>query len=84
MTRHDFYSPAGMLRKAVARLKESWENTAADWQDESRNRFARDRLDPLLPEIQLALVEVQQFAELLREAERACADEQYSDDGELL
>ncbi|GIW93590.1 MAG: hypothetical protein KatS3mg110_1631 [Pirellulaceae bacterium] len=75
MPKADLYSPAALLRRAVARLKESWEHTRSYWQDTTCQVFASDRLDPLLPEIQLAVTELDKFTELLREAERACADE---------
>ncbi len=71
----DLQTGASQLRKAATRLKEKWEATAEQWNDQSRRDFARDRLDPLLPQMALLLAAVQQFADVLAEAERACRDE---------
>lgn len=71
----DLQTGSAMLRKAVAQLKEKWDATSEQWNDAPRRAFARDRLDPLLPEINLLLSAVQRFSEVLTEAERECRDE---------
>lgn len=76
----DLHTPTGMLRKAVASLKETWQAVSGDWRDEVRMAFARDRLDPLLPEVQLLLVELERFAEVLHDAEQVCTDRDLLDE----
>jgi hypothetical protein len=70
----DLQTPTDMLRKAVTGLKDTWNAATQDWQDEVRVTFARERLDPLLPDIHILLAAVQQLAEVLQDAHRALRD----------
>jgi hypothetical protein len=79
----DLQTGTGIVHRATSRLKEAWAETTTHWRDERQREFARDRLDPLLPELSLLLATVQRFTELLGDAVRDCRDEEREQESSL-
>lgn len=72
----DLSSGVGRLTKATKRLREQWELTRAEWNDQNAADFERDVIAPLFPQVTLTLAAVQRMAEVLAEVERDCWDEE--------
>lgn len=70
----DLSSPAGRLLRATKNLSRMWAETQADWNDATRERFEQGYLQPLLPDIQLALSAIERFRDVMQEAEQQCSE----------
>jgi len=70
----DLTTGSGRLMRAAKRLRERWSETSDNWNDSTSQAFEKDFLQPLGPEVQLALAAVQRFAEVLEDAEKECDD----------
>jgi hypothetical protein len=75
MTVCDLLSGTGRLQKATVELGRKWEDTRESWQDETAREFERLYLRSLPSRIRLVLTAASELNELLRKAERDCADE---------
>ena len=72
----DMNSGAMLLTKAAKRLRTQWERTQQFWQDQNAAEFDRELLQPLGPQLSLTLARIQNMAQLLKQAERDCLDEE--------
>ena len=70
----DLNTGAGRLLRANKELKQRWAETKQLWDDGNSRKFEEEFLQPLGPEIQLAIAAVQRLAELLEKAEKECED----------
>jgi hypothetical protein len=72
----DLITPATRLQKATKRLQDAWRQTNESWNDPVSEEFQAKFLDPIIPQMQLALAAIHQLTEVLDRAERDCRDEQ--------
>ena len=70
----DLATSAGRLNKSLADLKEKWSETKEYWNDSSTREFQEEHLQPLTPQIQLAIAAINRLAEVLVKVERDCED----------
>ena len=70
----DLTTGAAKLNKSVEILQESWADTKEHWDDENSRNFEENYLDPLGPQIKMALDAINRVAEVLQRAERECQD----------
>ncbi|HEY6565065.1 MAG TPA: hypothetical protein VIY86_11245 [Pirellulaceae bacterium] len=74
----DLQSGIGRLQRESKKLQEQWIETKADWNDATCREFEQTYLEPLLPNLRLALAAAYEFAETIHEAEVACRDDQFN------
>lgn len=65
---------AAQLRGAIDVLERVWADAADHWDDVVRERFEKERLEPLRKQLSLALDAIQQSAEVFNQAKRHCRD----------
>jgi len=71
----DLNTPAGKVHSSLEHLQESWARVQETWHDASNRAFEENHLLPLALTVKLSLDAVNRMSEILRDAERACADE---------
>lgn len=72
MKNADFTTGAAKMMSALKMLRSRWEETKEVWQDANSRRFEETYLDPLEPQMKLALEAIGTLAELMARAERDC------------
>lgn len=70
----DLETSLARITRAAKQLQERWELTSEHWRDSASAGFEAQHLQPLTPPLTLALAALHQFADVLRQAERECAD----------
>jgi uncharacterized protein YukE len=75
----DLATGTGRIQRAAAKLKDRWQDTQAHWNDQARRDFEKNYLQPLAPQITLALAAIHELSEILKQAERDLEDEQRED-----
>ena len=70
----DLQTPIGRVQKETKRLNDAWQQTKVHWKDKASREFEETYLQPLIPTLQLTLAAVYELAEVVDEAEKACAD----------
>lgn len=70
----DFQTGVGRLQRETKRLKDSWRETKVHWNDAAAKQFEEKYLEPLIPNIKLALAAIHELAEVVDDAERECGD----------
>jgi len=68
---------AARIHESVDLLQKSWEDTKDHWNDQNCERFEKDHLQPLLTEVNAALVAINHLSDVIHQVHRAC-DEQPS------
>jgi hypothetical protein len=63
----DFVSHAARLQRATKELRDHWEAAGTVWQDGVQRRFEARHLDPIQPQLQMAVTKIYEFAELIQE-----------------
>ena len=74
----DLQSPLGRLQRETKTLQERWAETKVHWRDQACRDFEATYLEPLLPDLKLALAAIHEFSDVLAQAEKACDDQQSS------
>lgn len=74
----DLHTGVIRLTKSGKRLRDQWEETKSHWTDRNAEDFEHNHLQPLSPQLTLALAAVNRLAALLEQAERDCWDEDRS------
>lgn len=70
----DLKSSVTRLQKSARRIQERWMATKEHWDDPVSREFEEEYLQPIVPQIKLALAAVHEMAEVLDNAERECDD----------
>lgn len=73
--RSDFNTPRSRLQRATKKLQDRWLETKDSWDDRVRQRFQDRYLDPIVPQLQLALNAIHELTEVLSQAEVETRDE---------
>ena len=72
MRKIDLYSGGTQIRKALEHLDETWQQANQEWDDVVSQKFAELHLEPLIPEVKLALDAVSRMQILFDQAQRDC------------
>ena len=73
MRKGDLYSGAALIRTGMQQIEQTWQKSSEEWDDEVSRRFSEQYLEPLVPEVKLALGAVAHMQLLLDEIRRDCA-----------
>jgi hypothetical protein len=72
MRRSDLSTGAGRIRYALEHLETVWNESSAEWNDVVSRNFQEYHLEPMLPQIKLALDAISRMSLLISEVERDC------------
>jgi hypothetical protein len=72
MRRSDLSTGAGRIRYALEHLETVWNESSAEWNDVVSRNFQEYHLEPMLPQIKLALDAISRMSLLINEVERDC------------
>lgn len=70
----DFQTGVGLLQRDTKKLKDKWMDTKVHWKDKTSIEFEQKYLQPLMPNLKLALAAVYELAEIVDEAEKELGD----------
>ena len=76
--RSDFNTPSTRLQRATKKLQDQWLETKEKWDDHVSERFKDRYLDPIVPQMQLALGAIHELIEVLDQASVETRDEGHS------
>ncbi|MFO0913874.1 MAG: hypothetical protein U0795_13025 [Pirellulales bacterium] len=63
----DFVSHAARIQRATKELRDHWEILGEVWHDGVQRRFEDRHLQPIQPQLQLAVTKIYEFAELVQQ-----------------
>lgn len=66
--RSDFNTPSTRLQRATKKLQDHWLETKEEWDDKVSEQFKDRYLDPIIPQMQLALGAIHELMEVMDEA----------------
>lgn len=73
--RSDFNTPSTRLQRATKKLQDQWLETKEAWGDNVSERFKDRYLDPIVPQMQLALSAIHELVEVMHQGVSATRDE---------
>jgi hypothetical protein len=72
MRKCDLATGAGRIRHAVKNLETVWHDVSGQWDDVVSRRFREQHLDPMIPDVKLALDAISRMHLLIDEVQRDC------------
>ena len=72
MRKCDLATGAGRIRHALEHLETVWNESSAEWNDAVSRNFQQHHLEPMLPQLKLALDAISRMSLLINEVERDC------------
>jgi hypothetical protein len=72
MRKCDLYTGAGRIYDAMEHLQIVWQEISEQWNDSVSRRFREQHLDPMLPDVKLALDSIGRLNALMDEVQRDC------------
>jgi hypothetical protein len=72
MHKCDLYTGAGRIYDAMDRLQVVWHEVSQHWNDSVSRRFREEHLDPMIPDVKLALDSISRMNALVDEVQRDC------------
>ena len=72
MRKCDLATGAGRIRHALKNLETAWHEASDEWNDAVSHRFRQQHLDPMIPDIKLALDAISRMDLLMDEVQRDC------------
>ncbi len=72
----DLQSGSGQLQRETKRIRDAWQQAKKSWQDGASKEFEDKYLQPLIPNIKLALAAVHELSEVMEKAERELGDQE--------
>jgi hypothetical protein len=72
MRKADLSNGSGRIRHALENLETVWNEISDDWDDAVSRRFRQNHLEPILPQLKLALDAISRMDLLIDEVERDC------------
>ena len=72
MRKCDLVTGAGRIRHALKTLEVVWHESSDQWNDAVSRRFRERHLDPMIPDIKLALDAISRMHVLMDEVQRDC------------
>lgn len=73
--RTDLITPTTRLQRATKKIQEQWLATREDWDDAVSQRFQERYLEPIVPQLQLALSGIHELMKVLDDATAATRDD---------
>jgi hypothetical protein len=72
MRKCDLATSAGRIRHALKNLEVVWHEISDQWDDAASRRFREQHLDPMIPDVKLALDAISRMDLLMDEVQRDC------------
>ena len=72
MRRCDLATSAGRIRHALKNLETVWHEASGEWNDAVSNRFRTQHLEPMIPDVKLALDAISRMDLMMQEVQRDC------------
>jgi hypothetical protein len=72
MRKCDLTTSAGRIRHALKNVESVWHEASDEWNDAVSRRFRELHLDPMIPDVKLALDAISRMHLLLDEVQRDC------------
>ena len=72
MRKCDLYTGASRINDALEKLIIDWQENSDRWNDSVSRRFRETYLDPMLPDVKLALDTIGRINSLMDEVQRDC------------
>jgi len=72
MRRCDLATGASRIRHALEKLEIAWHEAGTEWNDAVSRRFAANHLEPMAPQVKMALDAISRMNLLMDEVERDC------------
>ena len=72
MRKCDMGTGAARIRNALKNLETAWNERRDEWNDAVSQRFAAHHLEPMIPQVKLALDAISRMHLLLDEVQRDC------------
>ncbi len=72
MRKCDLATGAGRIRHALKNLETVWHEISDEWDDAVSRRFRDEHLEPMIPDIKLALDAISRMDLLMDEVQRDC------------
>jgi hypothetical protein len=72
MRKCDLATGAGRIRHALKNLEAVWHESSDEWNDSVSRRFREQHLDPMIPDVKLALDAIGRMHLLMDEVQRDC------------
>jgi hypothetical protein len=70
----DLTTPAGRIHHALKELHAVWHQHTIEWNDAVSRRFRDEHLEPMIPQVKLALDAISRMSLLIDEVERDCEE----------
>ena len=75
--RSDLITPSTRLQRATKKLQDQWLETKQQWDDNVAERFQDRYLQPIVPQMQLALAAIHDLSEVLNQAFAETRDDRH-------
>jgi hypothetical protein len=72
MRKCDLITGASRIRHALEQLETAWHESSAEWNDAVSRNFQEHHLEPMIPQLKLALDAIGRMNLLINEVERDC------------
>ncbi len=72
MRKCDLASSATRIQHAWKKLEETWSEASDEWNDVVSRRFLEHHLEPIVPDVKLALDAISRMDLLMEEVQRDC------------
>lgn len=73
MRKCDLITGASRINDALEKLQIVWQEISDSWNDSVSRRFREEHLDPMIPDVKLAMDSVSRMNALMDEVQRDCA-----------
>jgi len=70
----DLHTGIAKLIQATETLQETWAETKVYWHDDNSRHFEENHLEPIVPQVKLAVDAISRLADVLAQAQRECEE----------
>ena len=70
----DLHTGAARIRKGLEQVQRTWHDASDQWNDAVSDRFRTEHLDPLIPDIKLALDAISRMQLLMDEMQKEMSE----------
>jgi hypothetical protein len=72
MRKCDLITGISRIYDALEKLQIVWQESSESWNDSVSRRFQEEHLDPMIPDVKLAMESVSRMNSLMEEVQRDC------------
>jgi hypothetical protein len=72
MRKCDLITGVSRIFDALEKLQITWQESSSGWNDSVSRRFREEHLDPMIPDVKLAMESVARMNSLMEEVQRDC------------